>query len=327
MGKYYHATPQMQPSRNIWNSEPARTSCHAAPCRHLCQLKSPDLYNAIVETAYGIKLSNEAISAARMPSNLGRRRSCAGKVPAISISALMPLKASSRNDAMDLLPLPISKGLPIKNTTSHRPHTGIRWKRLPKGEEKRYGTMGVPNKSGYIYKATTNGDLVVHRMIHLYSDDGKFQTFHDFNKDPRNKKSWYLDRRCVLSPENAADISDQPQRKLERERGTWTITATATGSGREVNLYLLTIAWPSTWFQSGYSTFTFGLESLEEARAWHATFSECIQKLRSRRMQAKKAGDSSSLAGDMTYQRPLSSEVISMACTWTYDGLEVPCMS
>lgn len=73
-------------------------ACHAA---HVHMINVPDLYNAIVDTAYGIKLSKEAISAARIPNNLGRRRSWAGKVPATSISAFMPLKASKRKDAMD----------------------------------------------------------------------------------------------------------------------------------------------------------------------------------------------------------------------------------
>ena len=77
-------------------------------------------------------------------------------------------------------------------------------------------------RAGVVYKATTNEDLVVPRMIQLYSSEGKFHSFHDYKKDPRDRKSWYLDRRCVLRPENAADITDQP--KKEREPGTWTIT-------------------------------------------------------------------------------------------------------
>ena len=168
--------------------------------------------------------------------------------------------------------------------------------------------MGNPTRSGFVFKATTNGDLVVCRMIHLYGDDGKFVTFHDWEKDPSRRKTWYLDRRCVLSPENAADISDQPQRKLERQPGTWTITATATGSGREVKLFTFSVIWPSTWFNSGYSTFTLGVESLEEARAWHAALSECILKLRVRRMH-KKSGEASSLAGDIAEQSSLFTEV------------------
>ena len=78
--------------------------------------------------------------------------------------------------------------------------------------------------------------------------------------------------------------------------------ATATGSGREVKLFIFTIVWPSTWFNSGYSTFSLGLESLEDARAWHAAFEESIMALRTKRMGKKSAGDASSLAGDIAYQ-------------------------
>jgi hypothetical protein len=73
-------------------------------------------------------------------------------------------------------------------------------------------------KAGYLYKATTNSDLVVHRMVHLF-DDGKFYTYHDYEKDKNNKKSWYLDRSCELHPKNASDIIQQ--KKTERQKGAF----------------------------------------------------------------------------------------------------------
>lgn len=136
--------------------------------------------------------------------------------------------------------------------------------------------------AGYVYKATTNADLVVHRMIHLFASEGKFHSFHHFDKDPNDRKSWYLDKGCHLSPENAIDIQ-QARRKHERQPGTWTITATVVGAGREVDLYLFTVAWPKSWFNKGYSTFTMGLESLEEAREWHAAMQASISMLKTKR--------------------------------------------
>ena len=152
-----------------------------------------------------------------------------------------------------------------------------------------------PRRAGYIYKATANSELVVRRMLHL-TDEGWY-TFHDYDKNPSERKAWYLDRRCHLSPENAADIV-QPQRKLERQPGTWTITATALGSGKEVSLHLFTVVWPSSWFQKGYSTFTMGCESLEEARAWHGAVAASISNLR--RLNPQKRA--SSVTSDVAYQ-------------------------
>ena len=145
----------------------------------------------------------------------------------------------------------------------------------------------LPTKTGYVYKTTTNSDLVVNRMVHLFPE-GKFHSFHSFEKDPNDRKSWYLDKHCQLSPENASDIH-QARRKHERQQGTWTITATMVGAGRELDLYLFTVVWPKSWFNKGYSTFTMGSESLDEARAWHAAIQASISMLKAKK--AKK-GDS-----------------------------------
>ena len=88
---------------------------------------------------------------------------------------------------------------------------------------------------GVIYKACTNSELVVSRKLKLYRS--KFTTFHDFEKDPDNKKSWYLDRKCELSPKTVDALVTS--KKLVRPHGTWTITATVTGVGSSVNLVRL----------------------------------------------------------------------------------------
>ncbi len=92
-------------------------------------------------------------------------------------------------------------------------------------------------RAGYVFKATTNGDVVVRRMVHLCEAGtqwgrsasmhalltslvhaGKFYTFHNYEKDKHDKKTWYLDQKCELSPKSAAEITE-PNRKLERRPG------------------------------------------------------------------------------------------------------------
>jgi hypothetical protein len=80
---------------------------------------------------------------------------------------------------------------------------------------------------------TASSKLVVPRKVVLSPD--RFQTFHDFEKDPRNKKNWYLDRKCELLPRNATDAMPS-QRKIVRPQSTWAITATVKQRGEEVKL-------------------------------------------------------------------------------------------
>lgn len=84
-----------------------------------------------------------------------------------------------------------------------------------------------------IYKATTSSDLVVLRHLKLFRS--KFVTFHDYNRDPTDKKSWFLDRKCELQPRSAADIRE-PQTKTIRPPGTWTLTAMIKSKGQPVQL-------------------------------------------------------------------------------------------
>lgn len=34
--------------------------------------------------------------------------------------------------------------------------------------------------------------------------------------------------------------------------------------------YMFTISWPASWAAKGYTSFTFGFESLEDAKTWHS---------------------------------------------------------
>lgn len=74
---------------------------------------------------------------------------------------------------------------------------------------------------------------MVPRKVVLSAD--RFQTYHDFEKDPRNKKNWYLDRKCELQPKFASDTMPI-QRKIVRPQSTWAITATVKQRGEEVKL-------------------------------------------------------------------------------------------
>lgn len=84
----------------------------------------------------------------------------------------------------------------------------------------------------YVYKQTRLLDLVVRRRLRLCQR--RLETFHDLQRDPNDKKTWFLDRACRLEPERAEDIP--LQRKLLRPPGKWTVTATVTGQGQPVQL-------------------------------------------------------------------------------------------
>ena len=88
---------------------------------------------------------------------------------------------------------------------------------------------------GWLYKATrTSDDLFVRRAISFNPQTGKFVTFHDDVK-LNDRKSYYLDRKCVIEPKSASEITE-PQAKTERPHGQWSITALASGEGKALQL-------------------------------------------------------------------------------------------
>ncbi len=86
-------------------------------------------------------------------------------------------------------------------------------------------------------QGTSNSDLVVPRRVQLLAQ--KFYTYHDESDPSHGRKSWYLDRRCQLSPKSPEEIPAQPTTKSVRPRKTWTITASLKGKGEHVQLVRL----------------------------------------------------------------------------------------
>lgn len=88
-------------------------------------------------------------------------------------------------------------------------------------------------ESDCAYKTTTSSDdYVVLRKVCLYKG-GKLVTFHDVQKDPYNKKTWYLDHKCELSGIALTN-------KRVRPSGTWAITASVRKSrGQAISLVSL----------------------------------------------------------------------------------------
>lgn len=82
--------------------------------------------------------------------------------------------------------------------------------------------LGPALLEGDTYKETSNSDLVVKRRVKLYGD--RFVTFHDYDKDPRDSRSWLLASGCELRPKAASEIA--PVKKWIRPKGAWTISAT-----------------------------------------------------------------------------------------------------
>eukprot|EP00775_Hariotina_reticulata_P008904 gene8904-9081_t len=114
------------------------------------------------------------------------------------------------------------------------------------------------------------------------------------------EKSWLLDRSCKLEPEYAQEIV--AEKRTIRPPGTWTVTAkltTVTGSGQEVLLYSVTIHWPASFIAKGYTSLTFGFESVEEAAQWHSCVQQQLSQLRLKSSGgAKAAGHSPSQSYD-----------------------------
>ncbi|MEW5313170.1 MAG: hypothetical protein WDW38_004759 [Sanguina aurantia] len=138
--------------------------------------------------------------------------------------------------------------------------------------------------------------LMVSRRLRLYSI--KFVTYHDFDNDPENRKTWFLDGKCELIPRNPEDLA-VPVTRFVRPRGTWTIVATVQRTHREpVSLFLFTLTWPATWAAKGYTTFTFGFDDLETCRKWHSLMHERIAFLCQREgLRRGRHTPSSSISG------------------------------
>lgn len=81
---------------------------------------------------------------------------------------------------------------------------------------------------------TSVSELVVRRHVKLFKE--KFTSYHNYEVDKgKNRKSWYLDCKCKLSPSSFEDIGPA-ERRVIRPQGTWTITATVTRPKQAVNL-------------------------------------------------------------------------------------------
>ncbi len=79
------------------------------------------------------------------------------------------------------------------------------------------------------YKGTTSSvDHVVHRKICLYKG-GKLCTFHARSDRGPDKRTWYIDWKCVLG--EIALVN-----KLVRPSGTWAITASVRRRGQAISL-------------------------------------------------------------------------------------------
>lgn len=86
---------------------------------------------------------------------------------------------------------------------------------------------------GYLYKETLAAEVVVRRFVRLYLS--RFDTYHNFAIDPRDKRSWLLDRHCELDPKNADDI--KAAKRYIRPGKVWSVTASlGAGNLKQVQL-------------------------------------------------------------------------------------------
>ncbi|KAG2452092.1 hypothetical protein HYH02_003127 [Chlamydomonas schloesseri] len=142
-----------------------------------------------------------------------------------------------------------------------------------------------------VYKATSSSDFVVVRRLRLYRN--RFVTYHNFEETEEDNKQWLLTRGCDLSPRTAAEIKE-PVTKYVRPRGQWAITTlvkpTKSSKAHAVRLYMFTLNWPTKWAAKGYTSFTFGFTTAEEARHWHARLGDCIELIRLEKAAAASSG-------------------------------------
>eukprot|EP00878_Enallax_costatus_P013055 GHUV01013640.1.p1 GENE.GHUV01013640.1~~GHUV01013640.1.p1 ORF type:complete len:417 (+),score=99.54 GHUV01013640.1:178-1428(+) len=157
------------------------------------------------------------------------------------------------------------------------------------------------------YKATRLSEIVCKRTVTLFKD--RFTTAH---QDLSGEKCWYLDRSCKLEPEYVEEIL-VPEKRSVRPPGAWTVTAklgTVTGSGQSIELYCVTLNWPTSWLATrGYTAFTLGFETAQAAGQWHAHVQRQISLLRLR---------TNSLKGDTSIShspKPSYDDARSVACS------------
>lgn len=84
----------------------------------------------------------------------------------------------------------------------------------------------------WTYKECANNDLVVKRKLFLYN--GRFETFHDYERDRSDKKTWHFSRESVIYPRNPQSM--KCTKRVIRPTGTWSITATVKGVGEPICL-------------------------------------------------------------------------------------------
>ncbi|KAI8473368.1 MAG: hypothetical protein J3K34DRAFT_375550, partial [Monoraphidium minutum] len=148
----------------------------------------------------------------------------------------------------------------------------------------------APVAEALVYKSTRFTDVVVQRRVRLFRD--RLQTQHSGGPDAAAaaEKSWALDRACRLEPESADDIPRQT--RVVRPPGTWTVTAAATAKGQPIELYCLSLHWPSSWLATkAYTSCGLCFATQAEAQHWHGLLSRQLALLRLRGpSNAKSAG-------------------------------------
>ncbi|GFR41631.1 hypothetical protein Agub_g2358 [Astrephomene gubernaculifera] len=142
-----------------------------------------------------------------------------------------------------------------------------------------------------VYKATSNSDFVIVRRVRLYHS--RFTTYHNIEETEDDNKQWILTAQCELQPRNAADIKESCL-KYVRPRGQWAITTLVKPKSigtkcQPVQLYMFTLSWPTRWAAKGYTSFTFGFPTPEEARHWHARLAARLEAIRVEKAAAAAA--------------------------------------
>eukprot|EP00955_Chlamydomonas_euryale_P035445 350131-Chlamydomonas_euryale.AAC.7 len=79
-------------------------------------------------------------------------------------------------------------------------------------------------REGWVFKATADQGVVVRRYARVYRHGAFVMQHHDAADDAARRKTWHLDLRCELSPDEDSSIQTPVVRQV-RPRGTWGITA------------------------------------------------------------------------------------------------------
>ncbi|MEW5300425.1 MAG: hypothetical protein WDW36_003356 [Sanguina aurantia] len=173
---------------------------------------------------------------------------------------------------------------------------------------------------GYLFKETLAAEVVVRRFVRLYLS--RFDTFHNFAIDPRDKRSWLLDRHCELEPRNAEDI--KTGKRYIRPGKVWSVTASlGAGNLKQVQLYYFELAWPTSWAVNGYTTFMFGCETAAESQRWHGLLAGRIAALK----EISLLGKSHKKFGQHSRQTSASGLVQASSSSLTIHPELNPCLS